>query len=448
MRSVQSRLSLWLSLAILAMAIAAGIVSFAAAFREANEFQDDLLRRISLLFDADHLPAPTLAGPENAAVADEEERVIVEYLPPEAVRGVAPAISKAGIAGLTTVPHGISTLRIGRDSYRAFSRALPDGGRIIVAQETGMRDEIARDSALRTLFPLVIFVPVMVLIIAILVRGMFKPIAALSEEIDARGDNALHALRDEHVPAEVHPFVVAINRLLGRVAQSMDMQRRFVADAAHELRSPMTALSLQAERLEQAAMSEEARTRLLTLRRGIERSRALLEQLLSLARVQAEAPPPTKPISVRQAYRQVLEDLMPLADARHIDIGIVGEADAMVLISEIDLQTLLKNLVDNAIRYTPEYGRVDMSVREDAGVVMLEIADSGPGIEPDQRDRVFDAFYRTPGTPATGSGLGLSIVQAILQRTGASLSAGYVDETARRGWRVSIRFSVTPQRDD
>ena len=150
-----------------------------------------------------------------------------------------------------------------------------------MAQETGVRDEIARDSALRTLMPFLILVPVLLLIVANLVRKMFRPIAALSAEIDQRAEQELHPVEEGHLPAEVRPFVVAINRLLARVNQSMETQRRFVADAAHELRSPFTALSLQAERLAEADMSNLARGRLMTLRRGIERGRSLLDQLLT-----------------------------------------------------------------------------------------------------------------------------------------------------------------------
>jgi two-component system OmpR family sensor kinase len=201
----------------------------------------------------------------------------------------------------------------------------------------------------------------------------------------------------------------------------------------------MTALSLQADRLDHAEMSDAARTRLATLRRGIERSRGLLEQLLSLARMQSASASPTAPVSVRRAFRQVLEDLMPLADSRHIDIGVVGEADAQVLIAEMDLITLMKNLVDNAIRYTPAHGRVDLSVETTADTVVMAVTDSGPGITAEERGRIFDPFYRIPGNEAHGSGLGLSIVRAIAERVGAVVTIGYADETARHGTRVTVR---------
>jgi len=435
--SVQSRLSLWVSFAILAVALVGGLFSFVTAYREANGMQDDLLRQVSMLFDAQHLPAPHLADAGRLPHSDEEARVIVQTLSPGGGRQM--------LAVPASAPDGLGTFNIDRESYRVLIRTLPTGERIAVAQETGMRDEIARNSALLTVLPFLILVPLLLLIVANLVRQMFRPIATLSGEIDQRGDHELYPLPDDQLPTEVRPFVVAINRMLARVSQAMEMQRRFIADAAHELRSPMTALSLQADRLDHAEMSDTARTRLATLRRGIERSRGLLEQLLSLARVQSASAPPSAAVSVRQVFRHVLEDLMPLADSRHIDIGVVGEADAQVLIGEVDLITLMKNLVDNAIRYTPEHGRVDLSVENAADEVVMTVADSGPGITAEERSRIFDPFYRIPGNEAPGSGLGLSIVRAIAERVGAVVTIGYADEAARRGTRVTVRVPGSGQ---
>ncbi|WP_019447725.1 ATP-binding protein [Cupriavidus sp. BIS7] len=436
--SVQSRISLWVSLAILAVALVGGIVSFATAYHEADGMQDDLLRQVSMLFDAQHLPAPHLADAGRLPHSDEEARVIVQTITPGGG-------GRQMLAVPASAPDGLGTFRIDRESYRVLIRTLPTGERIAVAQETGMRDEIARNSALLTVLPFLILVPVLLLIVANLVRQMFRPIATLSREVDRRGDHELYPLPDDQLPAEVRPFVVAINRMLARVSQAMEMQRRFIADAAHELRSPMTALSLQADRLDHAEMSDSARTRLATLRRGIERSRGLLEQLLSLARVQSASAPATEAVSVRHVFRQVLEHLMPLADSRHIDIGVVGETDAQVLIREVDLIALMKNLVDNAIRYTPEHGRVDLSVEITADTVEMAVTDSGPGITAEERGRIFDPFYRIPGNEAPGSGLGLSIVSAIAERAGAVVTIGYADEAARHGTRVTVRVPGSRQ---
>ncbi|MGT2492187.1 histidine kinase dimerization/phospho-acceptor domain-containing protein [Cupriavidus basilensis] len=205
--------------------------------------------------------------------------------------------------------------------------------------------------------------PILLLIVARLVGKMFSPIALLSAEIDRRGDQELHPLPQEHVPTEVRPFVVAINRLLGRVSQSMEAQRRFVADAAHELRSSLTALSLQAERL---ASTEDVRDRPRAAPRHSARASSeagtCLEQLLSLARAQSAVPVPAVPLPVRRIYRRVLEDLMPLAEARHIDLGVEGESDAQVLASEADL---LHHRQEPGRQCNPLYagGRAHRSVR-------------------------------------------------------------------------------------
>lgn len=279
-----------------------------------------------------------------------------------------------------TLAGGLLTLTISNEPFRVLVKTIEDGQRIAVAQETGIRDKIARASALRTLMPILILVPSLLLIVANLVRNMFRPVAMLAKDIDQRAEQMLHPIENVQLPVELQPFVVAINRLLSRVTQSMDTQRRFVADAAHELRSPLTALSLQAERLAQIELPNEARDRLTALQRSIARGRNLLDQLLTLAKVQSLPDLPTTPVSVQAIYRRVLEDLLPLAEAKRIDIGVEGSHDVQVLVSELDMIAVVKNLVDNAIRYTPSGGRIDRSVSTDAGQAVVTIDDNGPGI--------------------------------------------------------------------
>lgn len=439
--SVQFKLSFSLSLAILVIAVMAGIFSFVSAFDEAHELQDDMLRQVATLFERRHLPVAHPRDDGRVKDSDEESRVIVQYLD-DGNKVAGDVDAGAPLPLPITLADGLHTLDVNGESFRVLIKTTSNGERIAVSQETGMRDEIARDSALRTLMPFLILVPVLLLIVADLVRKMFRPIASLSAEIDQRAEQELHPVEENHLPAEVRPFVVAINRLLARVDQSMETQRRFVADAAHELRSPLTALLLQAERLAEADMSVPARERLMTLRRGIERGRSLLDQLLTLAKAQAELDRPKASVSIQHVYRSVLEDLMALAEAKQIDIGVVGEQDAQVWVNELDLMVVVKNVVDNAIRYTPDAGRVDLSVNASDGRAVLKIQDSGPGIQVAERERVFDPFYRTPGSDQVGSGLGLSIVKAILERNGAEIQLGFSDEVDRSGLCICISMSV------
>lgn len=442
--SVQLKLSFTLSLAILVVAIVAGVFSFLSALDEAHELQDEVLRQVAHLMDRQHLSPPAPGIGPRLKDADEEARVIVQRLG-EASPSTA-GVDAGGMLPLpATLSDGLHTLEVGSETFRVLVKTTAAGERIAVAQESGFRNEIARDGALRTVMPFLILVPVLLLIVADLVRKMFRPIAALSREIDQRAEQELHPVDDRHLPAEVRPFAVAINRLLTRVGQSMDAQRRFVADAAHELRSPLTALSLQAERLAAAEMSVLARERLTALSQGIERGRSLLDQLLTLAKAQSATGVPQSPVSVQDIYRRVLEDLMPLAEAKHIDIGVEGTQNAEVWVSEPDLIAVVRNLVDNAIRYTPEGGQVDLSVNVSGGKARLRIQDNGPGIPLDERDRVFDPFYRTLGSEQIGSGLGLSIVQTIAHRIGAEIRFDFSDLARQTGLSVTVRLpSVEP----
>jgi two-component system OmpR family sensor kinase len=434
--SVQLRLSVTLSLAILIVAVVAGVFAFVSAFGEAHEMQDETLRQVAVLFDRQQM---TLHYPATPEVEDdnEESRVIVQYLA-DGNKAIGNDDALMPLPFPTTLADGLSTLNVTGEDFRVLVRTTARGERIVVAQETGVRDKEARESAWRSLLPFLILFPVLLLVVGDLVRKLFRPIAVLSADIDQRDEQALHPVDERDLPTEIRPFVVAINRLLARVAQSMENQRRFVADAAHELRSPMTALSLQAERLAATDMPAPARQRLLPLSRGIERSRNLIDQLLTLAAAQSSSNRPQTAVSVHDVYRRVLEDLLPLAERKHIDIGVESTEDVQVIINEMDLLILVKNLVDNAIRYTPHGGRIDLLVERVQETAILQVRDSGPGITVEEQARVFDPFYRSLGTDEAGSGLGLSIVKTIAERAGVRVRLSFSDETKKSGLCVSL----------
>ena len=285
--------------------------------------------------------------------------------------------SAAALVLPSDLPEGIQTVTVNTEAWRVFVKTLDSGARIAASQRTAVRDEIARESALRTLTPFLILIPILLLLVGGLIREMFKPLKLLALDLDQRTEKDLRQLSDIKLPSEISPFVVAINRLLSRVAQSVASQRCFVADAAHELRSPLTALLLQAEQLEAAEMSPLARERLGTLKNGLQRTQMFMNQLLAFARAQQPTSIPIPLVSIQAVFRKVLEDLMPLAEAKQLDLGVVGESDACIAIQEADLIMLVKNLVENAIRYTPAGGRADLSVQPSARQVSLVIEDTG-----------------------------------------------------------------------
>ncbi|GJI90849.1 sensor histidine kinase [Duganella hordei] len=439
--SLQLRLSLWLTGGILAVAVPAAALSFGAAYDEANELQDDALRHVHALFDQHRLAAgPARQDGDTPFAGGDEARVVVQLLPSQPLQAPDQAAVDDTLQQLAALPDGIHRRTIAGTSYRILLRRLATGERLAVAQPAAVRDEIALEGALRTLLPLLVLLPLLPLLVLLLVRRGFRPIAMLAQDIDRRSEHELQPLAPDFLPSEMRPFVTAINRLLERVAQAMQAQRRFVADAAHELRSPMTALSLQAEALADSGLPPDVQAKVATLRSGLRRGRDLLEQLLSLARAQAAPPPAAVRVSLLQVFRLVLEDLMPLAQARDIDLGVTSDIDAAPLASEVDLLLMVRNLVDNAIRHTPDGGRVDLAVLAGDGGIAVEVCDTGPGIAPEERERVFDPFYRTLGNAHTGSGLGLSIVATVARRLGARVTLDYADRQALAGLRASILF--------
>lgn len=444
-RSLQFRLSAWLSAVILATAAAGGVFSFVNAFEEANELQDDQLRQIAALVSRQGLSPPSARAQEAEPVSDTDSRVIVQMLTPSVPHAPDNGHSGRAAALSAHLPDGMQTVNLHGQPWRVFVETLAGGERIAVAQKTAVRDETARGSALRTVMPFAILVPLLLLVAGLLIRNMFRPVSRLAFELDERSDRDLRALSPAGLPREIVPFVVAINRLLSRVENSVALQRRFVANAAHELRSPLTALSLQAERLEAVALPEQAKERFAALKSGIHRARTLLDQLLAYARVQETPAAAVAPTSMRRVMRQVLEDMLPLAESKSIDIGMVEDADAHIAASELDLRTLVGNLVDNAIRYTPRGGRVDLSVTPDGGSVVFRVSDSGPGIPAAERERVFDPFYRVLGSMEIGSGLGLSIVKAIADRIGASVTLREADNVSATGLSVAVDFGHCAQ---
>ena len=442
--SLQRRLSWALGVAILVVAVLAGGFSFVSAFHAANALQDDTLHQVAALFDRQRLAPHQEQDHGQSPAPDEETRVVVQHLS-EGTHATGDDDTGPVLPLPEGLPDGLQTLEVAGETFRVLVATTDLGKRIAVSQETAVRNANAQGSALRTLVPLLVLVPVLLLLVADLVKKMFSPLAALSADIDGRAGQDLQPVEETGLPSEVRPFAAAINRLLLRVDSSMQAQRRFVADAAHELRSPLTALSLQAERLAEVPLSEPARERLGALRQGIARGRNLLEQLLSLARAQA-APTVNAAalpgVSLQHICRRVLEDLLPLAEARHIDLGVEGSEDAQVQASETELLTVARNLVDNAIRYTPVGGKIDLSVSREKHCAVLTVADSGPGIALQERERIFDPFYRTPGSGPVGSGLGLAIVQAVVQRLNGHITLDFSDVQQGCGLRVAVHFPL------
>jgi two-component system, OmpR family, sensor kinase len=245
------------------------------------------------------------------------------------------------------------------------------------------------------------------------------------------------------LPDELLPLAAALNDLLARLRGALERERAFMADAAHELRTPLTALHLQTGMLARASSEAERAAAMETLSAGVQRAIRLVEQLLSLARQEPRAQGERVPVRLDELAREVVAELVPLADSGRIDLGVSTAQPVSVRGDPDDLRTLLRNLADNAVRYTEAGGRVDVSVEEvpagDGRMARLTVSDNGPGIPPEERERVFDRFYRRAGTTPPGSGLGLSIVKSIAEAHGATLSLA--DGPSGKGLSVTVSFA-------
>ena len=408
-QSLQVRISIALILMFLPLSIIAGAFSYYQTYHEAEELQDDLLRQTAAYINPKTTDY-TQIGSEN--------HILIQTFGQEDTVPLSDTLGE----GFHTIKGGVDDDDDDDDDeYRAYIRQTPQG-KIAVLQETEYRDDLAATAAYQSVLPLLIALPLMILLTVWITYRAMRPVKTLSAALGKRRSDDLSPLDGEGVPSEIQGFVTAINQLLQRTGENIRRQQRFIADAAHELRSPLTALSLQAERLTKLPQSDEAREQTGLILQSIQRNRHLLEQLLTHARAQgSETQRNLTDISLQAQFRRVLQELMPLALNKQQDIGVAVENDLRIRADDTEIYTLIKTFTDNAIRYTPAGGRIDIGFSETPTTLTIWVEDDGPGIPAAERSRVTDAFYRILGTEQQGTGLGLSIADAIAKRYGGKL---------------------------
>ena len=448
MSSLRARLLAWLLGGVLIVGVAGGLVEYRNGLAEANAFFDYHLEQTALILrdePVEYLWPPSI--PSNSAGYDFV--VQVWTLDGELVYMSRP---HAALPTFTTI--GFSTVNTSSGRWRVYgTQSLTKV--VQIAQPMSVRRQQAAQLALRTLAPFALLVPVLGLIVWLAVGHALQPLQRLAKAVKSRRVNALEPLSDEKLPDEVRPLVGSLNDLLVRLTAALDRERAFMADAAHELRTPLTALHLQLGALARAATDAERTEAMGKLGQGVQRAIRLVEQMLALARQEPRAEPARTRFALDELAREVVAELVPLADARRIDLG-MSEAQTVLVQGERDaVATLIRNLVDNAVRYTPEGGRVDVSVERSAATpaqAVIRVTDNGPGIAQDERDRVFDRFYRQPGTRTPGSGLGLAIVKAIAEAHGATVTLDAAAAADGHGLAVTVAFPASgetaPQSED
>ena len=441
-----TRLLLFLGAAIVLTALLQGLLAYRNALLQTDTLFDYQMQQTAFALRAG-LPVDARGRPQGTPPEDENHEFIVQVWTNEGLRifesALGAALPQMAVLGFADVPARGTV-------YRVFS--LQTRSQVIqVAQDMRVRRTLARDAAWQSLLPIALLAPVLALAVWWVVRSSLAPVQRVRRELATRRPQDLAPVPAEGLPDEVRPLVAELNALLQRVGRAFEAQQHFVADAAHELRSPLAALKLQLvalQRAPDAAAHDEAVQRLSA---GIDRATRLVEQLLTLARQEAQgtaqgmqgmqgqhdaATAAPADVDLREVVEQALADQAVAAQQHGLDMGlsespqlrqsfaVAGDAQA--------LQMLVRNLLDNAIKYVPKGGRVDVGWRSDAQGSALVVEDSGPGIAEGEREQVLRRFVRGPsagfagaagsaGPQSQGSGLGLAIVQTIAQRHGARL---------------------------
>ena len=438
--SLRRRLLGSVMVAIVLAAVFQAVSAYRGALRQADAIFDYHLQQMAFVLRG----GPPLAVPLLEADGHRGVDTTIQIWGPDGTQLFQSrrfALPARAVLGFSDVTHdGVR--------YRVYSLQTPEQT-IQIAQDMDDRKARARALAARAVVPMAVIAPLLMLALWLVIRRSLDPLERTRQQVAARALDDLSPLPEAGLPDEVLPLVQEINLLFGRLGVAIDAQKSFVAHAAHELRSPLTALKLQAQALERQQDPEARRQGAERLHQGIDRAIRLMQQLLLLARQEA-APMEgarMRPVDLQAVSRQVLTDLQPLAHARGIDLGLQAASPAPVAGDADALAILLRNLLENALKYTPAPGRVDLWVGQYDGQPLLRVEDAGPGMPPDELPHAFERFFRgaqaLAGGGGDGSGLGLAIVQAIARRHQATVALGRSERLG--GLQATVRFPVAQQ---
>lgn len=439
MTSLRARMMFTLLAGLLSGGIAGAVGLYFQSIEELDELFDERLRALG-----DRLRPETLARDSPQGDPEEHDDIVVQlwsrdgqllFRSSTEERAPAPSVS------------GFSSAPDDDDIWRSYAHRTAEGGFLQVAQELSERQEMAAASAFHLLLPLLAVLPLIAVFTAWTVSRQLRPLRVLAEQLRSRGALTQSVIVVPQAPVELAPVVAALNQLLARQAEAAHQQRDFLADAAHELRTPLAVVSLQAQRAQQVIDPVERREALDALKRGVERATRLVTQLLALARTEPGAADVgamtgLAPIDFEILLKTVLAELYPLAAEKQIDLGLTESRRCEIQGDAEDLRSLIVNLVDNAIRFTPSGGRVDVALKVADRRASLIVSDTGPGIPPERRRLVFERFVRHGTADIGGTGLGLAIARQVAERHGGSIVLEDGDAGCGLRARVSLPLAA------
>jgi len=407
-RSLKIELIIWVFLTTVVFSILIGATVGLATFFEAKQFQDEILIQIGESISDD-----AVSNSNNWSRRQKDSNIIIQPL--EDVNSRLLGLKK-------NQPDGLETIEYDDQSWRVYVVTKASNKRFVVAQQTEVRDDFAWESSTNSVVSILILAITLLLAIPFVIWLRMKPIAKLAQEVDQLSTENLNQLPIENVPSEVSPFVEAINRLLGRTKQTIQHQRRFIADASHELRTPVAALSILSDNVQAATSVQDRKERLSLLHQGITRLNTLVNQLLRLARLRNIDADDFQQVEAHQVLTNVVANLYPLAEKKSIDLGVKELNEVMLKDFNGNLNQLLENLLANAIYYSPEGSTIDISLQLQNNRAIFLIEDEGSGIPEAELETVFTPFYRVETNNEQGNGLGLAICAEIAERLNGKLS--------------------------
>ncbi|MDF3813338.1 MULTISPECIES: ATP-binding protein [Rhodopseudomonas] len=404
---------LWMTILLAIVGLVTTIIAYRFAYLEAADFLDGELRQIALnagpRMHAADAPGPSDQDPEDQfaiGIWDADGRLL-HASPPDIQ---IPRQDQAGYADV----------RAGGELWRVYTtrNALRT---VQVAQRDTVRQEIAQGTALGAAAPIIIVIPLSWLVVGWAMNRLFRRLNALADDLAQRSVAAAAPIPPQGLPTEVIPLVRGMNALIARLQDAIAAQRRFVADAAHELRTPLAAIQIQLDNLATTAPETASETRS-ALDDGVKRAGRLVGQLLSLARLDEAATASAEAIDLAALVLDCAGDHVALAEAKGVDLGIAIAASVTIVAPAAELRTLLDVVIDNAVRYTPAGGTIDVTLDRRDTACIVAIQDSGTGLPPGAEARIFDRFYRAAPAGIEGTGLGLAIARRIADRNGFGLT--------------------------